>query len=174
MPILEKKDTEFTEAYSLYYSVVFGSIYTKIGKTDIADDLSQEVFIRFYSNMEKVYNIRPWLLSTVKNVLFEFYRKEQNMPDELADAEVNNDIALTFVNGFRDTRIIIDDAIENIEDPVHQSIFDLVAVQNYSYERAGKQLGLNKRQIKYRYGLIVKSVLDFLKKSGIESIEDLL
>lgn len=124
--------------------------------------------------MEEVYNIRAWLFGTIRYVLSEYYRKQKNMPEDLAEAEAGYDIALTFVNGFRDTRIIIDEAIAEINDERDRNIFDLVAIQNYTYEQAGKELGLTKRQIKYRYGLIVKDVIIFLNKKGIKNIEDLL
>ncbi|MCP4131810.1 MAG: RNA polymerase sigma factor [bacterium] len=174
MAMLEKKDSEFTKAYSLYYPVVFGSIYTKIGDTHTANDLAQEVFMRFFANQQTVEKPRPWLLGTVKNVLFEYYRKEYSMEEEVAHSEAYSDIALTFTNGFRDARILIDEAVESIFDPVNRSLFDLVAVYNFSYNKAGKQLGLSERQVKYRYGIIVKKVLEFLKEKGIENIEDLL
>jgi len=50
------------------------------------------------------------------------------MPDELAEAEAMSDVSLTFVNGFLDTRIIIDHVVAAITDATDRSIFDLVAV----------------------------------------------
>lgn len=110
----------------------------------------------------------------MKNVLYEHYRKVKNMPDELAEAEAMSDVSLTFVNGFRDTRIIIDHAVAAITDTTDRSIFDLVAVQNYTYEETGELLGVSRRQVKYRYGLIVRQVLEYLHQKGIRNIEDLL
>ena len=170
----DQKDAVFTDAYGRYYAVVFGSLYSRTGDFHSAEDLTQEVFIRFYSKMEDVINHRAWLLVTVKNVLFEHYRKVKNMPDDIAEAEAFNDVSLTFVNGFRDTRIIIDRAMESIEDVIDRSLLDLVSVQNYTYEETATELGLTKRQVKYRYGLIVRSILEFLNRQGIHKIEDLL
>lgn len=36
------------------------------------------------------------------------------------------------------------------------------------------QLGMSKRQVRYRYGLIVERILAYLQKQGIKSLEDLL
>jgi RNA polymerase sigma factor (sigma-70 family) len=169
-----QKDADFTDAYGSYYAIVFGSLYSRTADFHAAEDLTQEVFIRFYSKMDRAVNHRAWLLTAVKHVLFEHYRRVKNSPDDIAKAEAFNDVSLTFVNGFRDTRIIIDKAMESINDETDQTIFDLVAVQNYTYEETGKELGLTKRQVKYRYGLIVRSVLEYLNKHGIHKIEDLL
>ena len=172
--VFDKKDAQFTEAYSRYYAVVYGALYSRTGDPDAAEDMTQEVFIRFFNKMEEAVNVRAWLLVTMKHVLYEHYRKVKNMPDELAESEAMGDVSLTFVNGFRDTRIIIDHAVEAITDAADRSIFDLVAVQNYTYEETGELLGVSRRQVKYRYGLIVRQVLDFLHQRGIRNIEDLL
>ena len=169
-----QKDADFTDAYGRYYAVVFGSLYSRTGNFDVAEDLTQEVFIRFYSKMETAVNQRGWLLVTVKNVLFEHYRRIKNMPDDIAEAEAFNDVSLTFVNGFRDTRLIIDEAIKALVDKTDRVLFDLVAVQKYTYEEAGTELGLSRRQVKYRYGLIVRSIVEYLNGKGIHKIEDLL
>lgn len=169
-----QKDADFTDAYSRYYAVVFGSLYSRTSNFDVAEDLTQEVFIRFYSKMETAVNQRGWLLVTVRNVLFEHYRKVENMPDTLAGADVFNDVSLTFVNGFRDIRLIIDEAIKALDAQTDRILFDLVAVQNYTYEEAGTELGLTRRQVKYRYGLIVRSIIEYFNRKGIHKIEDLL
>jgi DNA-directed RNA polymerase specialized sigma24 family protein len=61
-----QKDAEFTDAYGRYYAVVFGSLYSRTGNFDVAEDLTQEVFIRFYSKMENAVNHRGRLLVAVK------------------------------------------------------------------------------------------------------------
>ncbi len=55
-----------------------------------------------------------------------------------------------------------------------EQIFDYIAIQNFTYEQTAKQLGFTKRQIKYKYGLIVRQILDFLNKRGVKDLEDLL
>ncbi len=161
-------------AYGRYYAVVYGALYSRTGDPDAAEDIAQEVFIRFFNKMEEAVNARAWLLVTMKHVLSEHYRKVHNKPVELAEAEAFGDVSLTFVNGFRDSRIVIDHAIEAITDMTDRSIFDLLAVQNYTYEEAVELLGITWRQVKYRYGLIVRQVLEFLREKGIRNIEDLL
>ena len=91
--------------------------------------------------------------------------------------DVLDDAAMTFVNGFRDVRIIIKDAIESMENfggERDRALFDLVAVNGFTYEEAGAQLGMSVRQARYRYGLAVERILDFLAKKGIKNLEDLL
>ncbi len=173
---INKKKARFTEIYSDYYSIIFGAIYSKIGKVDIANDLAQDVFIRFYEgvdDIDEIKNVRSWLFGIMKNVLREHYRKkEKRKESEIPDD--NNDIAMSYVNAFRDTRYIIEQAISDIEESTDRKIFDLVAVQNYTYEETGELLGFSKRQVKYKYSLIVKYILGYLREKGINNLEDLL
>jgi len=173
MPLIEKQKLKFTEAYADYYQVVYGTIYSKISNPDDTDDLTQEVFMHFYSRMGEVENTRAWLFGTINNVLMNYYRRKKKFS---TDEDIENylgDVSLTFVNGFRDTRIIIDEAVGRLAEP-DRILFDLVAVQNLTYELAGQHLGFSKRQAEYRYSLIVKNIRGFLNERGITNIEELL
>ncbi|MCP4132766.1 MAG: hypothetical protein GY754_17505 [bacterium] len=100
------------------------------------------------------------------------------MSEDMALLEASGDIAFTYINGFRDTRIIIQEAINAISELTEDSdmnIFYLVAIQNYSYRQACQTLGMGKRAVEYRYKKVISSILDFLKnEKGIKSFEELL
>jgi RNA polymerase sigma-70 factor (ECF subfamily) len=174
MPSVRTKHSEFTNNYSEHYSIVFGVLYSKVGNSDTAQDLTQEVFIRYYEKFEQVTNTKAWLLGVVKNVLFEYYRSQKNMPEEIAEEESEWDVSLAFVNGFRESRIIIDDSISQIEDKTDKILFDLISVQYFTLEEAASMIGLTRRQVKYRYGLTLKKVISHLNSRGIKQLEDLL
>lgn len=174
MPAAQKKQTEFTNSYSNYYSIIFGVLYSKVGNRDTAQDLAQEVFIRYYENFEKVTSTKAWLLAVVKNVLYKYYSSEKKMPEEVAQEESEWDVSISFVNGFRESRIIIDDAIRQIEDKTDKILFDLISVQYYTFGEAASMTGLSHRQVKYRYGLILRKVISHLNLRGIKQLEDLL
>ncbi len=102
-----------------------------------------------------------------------YYRKKKKFSRDEDIEQYLSDISLTFVNGFRDTRIIIDDAVGLLSDS-DRILFDLIAVQNLTYNFAAQHLGLTKRQVEYRYSLIVKNIRGYLNEKGISNIEDLL
>jgi len=171
---MSRKRDKFTEDHKLYYPLIFSTIYTKVGNVDDAKDICQEIFFRFFEGYDKIKNSRKWLYGALKLVVFEFYRKKKG---DVNIDEVFNDVGLTFVNGLKDTRIIISDAIEDMDNfgnDEDKTLFDLIAVHNYSYSKAGEQLGLTKRQVDYKYNRIVDRIMDYLNKKGIRAIEDLL
>lgn len=170
----ERRD-RFTRAHGDYYPLVFSAVHTKVENIDDVMDTCQEVFIRLYEKFDEVENVRKWLYGALRLAVLEYYRKKRGGAVDIDD--VFNDLSLTFVNGFRDARIIILEAIENDEffrDELDRLVFDHVAMYNFSYSHTGKELGLTKRQVEYRYRRVVDAILDYLAKKGIKHIEDLL
>jgi RNA polymerase sigma factor (sigma-70 family) len=165
----------FVENYDSYYSIVFNSIYSKVNNYHDAEDICQEVFIRFYDNMEQVENPRKWLFGCLRLVVFDYYKMKQKKDidvDELFD-----DIGMGYVNGFRDTRMMIKQVIDDIcseKGDRDASLFELIAVYNYSFVQASKHLNLKYKQARYRYNAFAERVAEKLKEKGINSIEDLL
>jgi RNA polymerase sigma factor (sigma-70 family) len=169
------KNRQYAEAYSDFYPVIFSSVYKKIGNIEDAEDICQEIFISFYNKLDEIENRRKWLYGALRLEVMAYYRKKN--PDAAdIDSEADN-IGMSFVNGFREARIIIHNAIEdmsNYRDDADRALFDLVAVRNFSYEEAGAQLGMSKRQVRYRYGIIVEGLIEYFKAKGINSLEELL
>jgi RNA polymerase sigma factor (sigma-70 family) len=169
------RNREFAEAYNDLYPVLFGAIYSRVNSMDDAEDICQELFIKLYNKLSEVENKRKWLFGAMKYELMNYYKKKR--PGDMDINEHFDDVGLGYVNGFRDTRIMINDAIEdmdNFDNETDRALFDLVAVKNFTYEEAGAHLGLSKRQVRYRYGLIIDRLMDYFKKRGIQNIEELL
>ena len=90
---------------------------------------------------------------------------------------MEDDVHLAFENGSRDIRIIINEALEhagNYRDEKDRILFDLIAINQYTYEEAAKELGMTGRQAFYRYQQVSRRIVDYLNKRGITRIEDLL
>lgn len=169
-----KKDSGFKDIYSNYYPLVFGTIRKKVQNRETSDDLAQEVFMVYYKKMDEIQNVRAWLYQTTRLLVTEYYRKNSSLSNERNIEELFLDATLTFVNGFRDTRIIINEAIESIMDEQKRLIFDLIAVQNYTYPEVSRVLGISQRQVFYRYQIICQEIQKYLETRGIKNVEDLL
>lgn len=168
------KNSRFTELYDSYYPMVFSAILTKLDNPDDADDICQEVFISMYNKLDEIEDVRKWLYGTLRYEVLAYYRKKNR---NISMDDLFDNVALTFVNGFRDTRILIDEVLEKESadlDGKERELLELISVYRYTYEEAGKLVGLTKRQARYRYGLIVHRILDSLSKQGIKSLEELL
>jgi len=169
------KKRKFAEAYGDFYPVVFSTIYSKVNSIDDTEDICHDLFVRFYEKIDEIDNYRQWLLAALRLEVFAYYRRRK--PDLLDPESLFEDVSLSFVNGFRDTRLVIEEAIEKIED-AHGSrslvLFELVAIKQFSFHEAGKHLGMTYRQVRYRYGEIMRWLQDYLEKKGVRHMEDLL
>ncbi len=165
----------FIEVYDSYYSLLFSTVYSRVNNYHDAEDICQEVFIRFLDNFDKVENPRKWIFGCMRLVVFDHYKTKKKSAvnvDELFD-----DIGMGYVNGFRDARMTIRQAMDEIcseRGDVDSSLFELVAVYNYSFVQASRHLKLNYKQARYRYNVFAGLVLQRLKEKGINNIEDLL
>ncbi len=169
----KKNINEYTEAYINYYPLVFSVVYSKIGNKDDANDICQDIFIIFYEKYDEVENVRKWLLGTMRNIVLKFFQNKKQGTVSIDD--IFEDISLAYVNGFRDTRIMLNEAFENIESSENEKIMlDLIATHNFTYNNVAKLLGMTKRQVDYQYNVLVKRVIDYLKKKGIMDIGELL
>jgi len=169
------KNRKFAEVFNDHYAMLFNLVNMKVNNPDEAEDICQEVFIRLYEKLDMIENPRTWLIGASRLEVMAYYRKVK--PDLVESGDMFQDMNLAFVNGMRETRMIINDVLENednFEKECDIALFSLIAINNYTYEEAGRELGMTKRQVRYRYGKTVDRLLDSLKKKGIKNIEDIL
>ena len=126
--------------------------------------------------MDEIENPRKWLFGTMKMVLFEFYRSRKEDATDIEELQM--DVSLSFVNGMRDLRMLLEEVFNDADvfnnDEKNRIIFDLVAIQRYTLEEAAKEVGMSRDQVKYRYSLINRSILQTLKKKGVSNLEELI
>ena len=170
------KNKEYTEVYNDYYPLISSIAYSKMGNFDEASDITQEVFIALYEKFEEVENIRNWLYGTLRFKIINHYKKNK-MRENVNIDDIDDVDAIAFINGFKDLRIILQEILESdeiFEEEKDRILFELIATHYYTYEEAAKQLDLTPRQVRYKYGILVKRILECFKKKGINNVEDLL
>ena len=176
--LLSKKEREFRQSYSDYHALVLNALYHRVGNMEDAEDICHEIFVSYYRKFDEVRDARSWLLGAMKFCTSNYYRKKTGSGQSTVDIDdIEDDVNLAFENGARDMRIIINEAIENGEnfkDEKDRILFDLVAINKYTYEEAAQELGLTARQAFYRYRQVSRRILDYLNRRGISRIEDLL
>lgn len=176
--LADPKVDNFTQHYHLFYSLVFSIVYSRINNYHDAEDICQEVFIRFYRKLHEINNPRQWLLGCLRIVILDFY-KQRNRSDEDLDSLLS-DVDMGYVNGFKETRVLISQIIDEISDQQSEdenldaSIFQLVAVHRYSIAEASRHLRLNYKQTRYRYRRICDKILSRLREKGIRELGELL
>ena len=112
MSIFFTKDRRYSETYNLYYPVVFNTVNNKVRSTEDAEDIVQNVFIKYYEKMHDVIDARSWLFGTLRFEVMNYYQKKSNTDVDMK--KLFEDASSVFINGFRDSRIILEKAISGI------------------------------------------------------------
>lgn len=175
MGIFSRKDNEFTEAYNRYYALVFSVVYSRVRNESAAEDITQEVFLRFYEKFNDIVEHRKWLYGTLRNVCFEYFRRH-NVPCENIEGHVEI-IADGYDLSVYDTNSVLREALDEsslFKDDSERVMFELVAIHNYSYRSTARQLGTTEHKVRYRFGILVKNLLSYLEKKGISRLEDII
>lgn len=173
MPAVTVKRDRFSQLFAEYYQMVYNAVYPKVGSVNDTEDICQEVFIALYNHLDEIENVRAWLYGTLKNVVLQYYRRKYSRDDKTCD--LFEDITLSFVNGFRDTRILVASVLEDVlGNDEERNIMELVAFHGYSYSETAKLLGVTKRKVDYVYNSIARKILFHLKERGVSRIEDIL
>ncbi len=171
----DEKTRRFVDSYESFYSLIFSVVYSKVGTFQDAEDICQEVFVRFYNKLNEVENPRKWLFGCMKNVVFDHYKSKKGKDEDIEG--LFDEISLGYLNGFSDMRILLNETMEEIYEEFGDRdavLFDLVSVYNYSIAEAARHLGLSYKKARYRYQTMSEKILARLREKGIERIEDLL
>ncbi len=78
---LKSGDKEaYSEIYYLYVDAIFRFIYFRTGSKETAEDLTQEVFLKFIEIVDKehITQIRPYLYRIARNLVIDHYKKTNN------------------------------------------------------------------------------------------------
>ena len=81
-------EQEFTALYQKNLDKVFRFIYFKVDSPEIAQDLTSQVFLKFWQNNQPVRNPQAFLFQTARNQVIDFYRQKDKTPislDELRE-----------------------------------------------------------------------------------------
>jgi RNA polymerase sigma-70 factor (ECF subfamily) len=72
--------TQFLAAYDAYNDAIFRFCALKVSNRELAQDLTQEVFMRYWQSLrkgEKFKNERAYLYTLARNLVIDWYRKKK-------------------------------------------------------------------------------------------------
>jgi len=173
MGLFTRKDAEFTADYTAYYTLVFTMILKVIRDFSQAEDLVHEVFIRYYNTMDSAESRRRWLIGITRHIISNYRRLQipEPVPPDIGAIE---DLTPPYHDPSPDLRIIIENAIDSIQKEFDRIVFELISLEGYTHEQAGRALNCPRRRIKYRYQIAHRQVLEHLRRQGVTGVLDLV
>ncbi len=142
----------FDEAFTLHHRTVFRTARSVVQDSGIAEDITQEVFLRLYENMDAINNeemLRPWLIRVALNVARNTIRgnirantREENYvkeTDETTDFTAEKDLEQ------RELATEVHRALSLIKEPLRSCL--VLKQQGLSYREIAESLSLNETSI---------------------------
>ena len=133
---------------------VFQFIYQLVSQRDLAEELTQETFVRAYSNLKQLRDdsrFSTWLFGIGHNVAREFLRARQRQIESLSE-EINQSEdtrTISPVDGVleKELNLAIEKALQELDEE-RRAIFVLKVFQQRSYQEIVEITGFSLAKIK--------------------------
>ena len=142
----------FDEAFTLHHRTVFRTARSVVQDAMLAEDVTQEVFLRLYNNLDSINDaemLRPWLIRVALNVARNTIRgnirantREENYVKEID--EVTNLTAEKELEQ-REQAQEVHRALNLVKEPLRSCL--LLKQQGLSYKEIAESLSLNETSI---------------------------
>jgi RNA polymerase sigma-70 factor (ECF subfamily) len=143
---------EFDEAFTLHHRTVFRAARSVVHDCGLAEDVTQEVFIRLYKHMDSIKDaemLRPWLIRVALNVAKNTLRGNirANTRDENYVKESVENSVYSVESEFEQQAEIseINRALSKIKEPLRSCL--VLKQQGMSYREIAESLSLNEASI---------------------------
>lgn len=147
-----KVKIEFDEAFTLHHRTVFRTARSVVQDAGLAEDVTQEVFLRLYKNLDSIVDeemLRPWLIRVALNVARNTLRGNfrANTRDENYVKETASSSVYSVENEFEEQAEIneIYRALNKIKEPLRSCL--VLKQQGLSYKEIAGSLSLNEGSI---------------------------
>ena len=156
---LKGDQAAWNEIVRLYWRRVFNIAYKFVGRHDMAEDLTQDVFLKLFKSLDtfdRRANFQTWLISVSRNLCIDHYRSIRKERET-----INRDVDPADLSPAAPTRS--PEAELELRDRVHllRTALDMLAptlrtavmlrdIQELSYQEIADRLGLPEGTVKSR------------------------
>ena len=149
---VKKFKVDFDETYEQFHKLVFCICKNMVKDENIAMDLMQETFVRFYKSMHKINDkagVKNWLCKIAKNCSLTYITKMSKFNEnEFLSEEIIDDKSLN-----PEEEYLKKESIDHIQEflkkmnPIYEIPLELKYIEGYSPEEIAKKLDIPKQTV---------------------------
>ena len=165
----------FEEAFTLHHRTVFRAARSVVQDAGLAEDVTQEVFIRLYKHIDTLPNLemlRPWLIRVALNVAKNTLRGNirANTRDENYVKETVDNSIFSVESEYEQKSEVseINRALNKVKEPLRSCL--VLKQQGLSYREIAESLSLNETSIGTYVARARAEFLRFYGKVGKDSL----
>jgi RNA polymerase sigma-70 factor (ECF subfamily) len=173
--VTAKIEVGFDEAFTLHHRTVFRTARAVVRDAGLAEDITQEVFMRLYNNLDSIKDeemLRPWLirvtLNLARNQLRSNFRSNVREENYVKEAEEQGSFTVDHETDFERRRQAeeVHKALSKIKEPLRSCL--VLKQQGLSYKEIAESLSLNETSIGQFVARGRKEFMRFYGKIGKE------
>ena len=168
-----KEKIEFDEAFTLHHRTVFRTARSVVQDCGLAEDVTQEVFLRLYSHLDSITDaemLRPWLIrvaiNVARNALRTKYRANTRDENYVKEYEESSVFSVETSYEQREQLSEVNRALLKIKEPLRSCL--LLKQQGLSYREIAESLSLNETSIGTFVARARREFIRFYGKIGRE------
>ena len=165
----------FEEAFTLHHRTVFRAARSVVQDAGLAEDVTQEVFIRLYKHIDTLPNLemlRPWLIRVALNVAKNTLRGNirANTRDENYVKETVDNSIFSVESEYEQKSEVseINRALSKVKEPLRSCL--VLKQQGLSYREIAESLSLNETSIGTYVARARAEFMRFYGKVGKDSL----
>ena len=160
----------FDEAFTLHHRAVYRAAYALVRDTGLAEDVTQEVFLKLYSHLDTLNDgehVRAWLLRVANNTALNTIRGRSRLnvrEEEFAKAVSVGDGVTVRIDSDYERHVELEEArraIAQIKEPMRSCL--LLKQQGLSYKEIATTLAVNEANVG---SLIARGRKEFMRVYG--------
>lgn len=147
-----KENITFDEAFMLHHRTVFRAARSVVRDAGLAEDVTQEVFLRLYDNQDVIENeemLRPWLirvaLNTAKNTVRGNIRANIREENYVKEQEEQSVFSIEATYEQREQASEVHRALDKVKEPLRSCL--ILKQQGLSYKEIAETLNLTETSI---------------------------
>jgi RNA polymerase sigma-70 factor (ECF subfamily) len=152
----------FENVFKLWHNKVNGYFISKTACTDLADELTQVVFIklwRFRKSLSEHHHLEHQLFRIAKSVLLDYFRSESTAKRHLSIYSNELEGSHSGENQFEIRQHLY--AVLNTLPPMRKNVFILSKLHGYTYKEIAKKLSISPRTVENHVLLATKQLAKY-------------
>lgn len=157
----------FEQIVKKYSNAIYGAAYSKLGDYHMAQDVTQEVFVKAYLKLDTLKQsekLGAWLYSLTKNACIDWFRKHKftDSLDQVRETEADDIVADLVVK--KEVQTQLKEALNSLPEANRQAVI-LYYLNGYSIKEISEFLNVPASTIENRVHRARKSLRDQLSLS---------
>ncbi|HYC87392.1 MAG TPA: RNA polymerase sigma-70 factor [Chryseosolibacter sp.] len=158
----------FLEIYEAYWYQVFLIAYKRLGKKDIAEELTQDLFLKLWEKREMLrpQQIASYLFASIKNSVIDHIHSQlvaDRYVDFFKSFAARNSTATQHVVEFDDLSQALERGLSNLP-PKAQQVFKLSRLDGWKSDKIARHLNLSEKTVGYHLTKSLKFMRAYLRE----------